>query len=317
MTRVVVVGSVNLDLAVAVPHLPVPGETILGSEVAFQPGGKGGNQAVAARRLGADTVLFAAVGADQFGDGLRTALAAEGLALDTLVTIEGAATGLAMIVVGDDGENTIVVAPGANAHLDNGRLVALADLLGPDAVLVLQLEIPLATCLAAARLARAAGATVVLNAAPLPSLPRPDLTELLSTVDILVVNEGEALSLIGNVTTLPDGPAGWKAIARDLCRLGPTTAIVTLGPRGAAGAAPEDTHWQPAFPVTPVDTTGAGDTFCGALAAALAERLPLPDAVRRGCAAGALATTRMGAQAAMPTTTELDAFLIANPDGGR
>jgi ribokinase len=318
VSEVVVVGSVNMDLAVAVSHLPTPGETVLGSDVAFRPGGKGGNQAVAARRLGADAVLFAAVGADQFGDDLRAAFDAEGVRLDGLATIVGATTGIAMIVVAGGGENSIVVAPGANALLDGGQLGALPGLLGPDAVLALQLEVPLATCLEAARQARLAGATVVLNAAPLPKLMEPTFADLLAMVDVLVVNEGEALNLSvapGATRRVPADPAGWIALAADLCRLGPACCVVTLGPRGAVAADARGGHEQPGFVVTAIDSTGAGDSFCGALAAALAERRPMPEAVRRGCAAGALATTRMGARTAMPTAAELEEFLAEN--GGR
>jgi ribokinase len=293
VSTVVVVGSVNLDLAVGVPHLPSAGETVLGTEVSFRPGGKGGNQAVAAQRLGAQTVLFAAVGDDAFGADLRRALAAEGVRLATLCTIGGAATGLAMIVVEPQGENTIVVAPGANSLLTG---VQLAGVLTQGSVLLLQLEIPLETCVEAAAQARAAGATVVLNAAPLPGA---DLHPLLSTVDVLVVNEGEAKQLFGSAE--PD----WERVRAKGLR----ACVVTLGARGALAVTAGTVHRQPPFIVEAVDTTGAGDSFCGALAVALAGGLPLSEAVRRGCAAGALATTKPGAQAALPTAPELEKFL--------
>jgi ribokinase len=321
VSRVVVVGSVNLDVAMSVPRLPAPGETVLGTEVAFRPGGKGGNQAVAARRLGAETVLYAAVGADQFGADLRATLDAEGLRLDGLATVDGATTGIALVVVAGDGENTIVVAPGANDLLAGGQLSTLPDVLGDRAVLALQLEIPLTTCLAAARRARRAGAMVVLNAAPLPKLMEPTFADLLANVDVLVVNEGEARQLSAAAGGAPDppedngDPAGWVGVAANLRRLGPAACIITLGPRGAVVADASGTGRQPAFPVPAVDSTGAGDSFCGALAAGLAHGRPLLEAVRHGCAAGALATTRMGAQTALPTAAELDGFLRAN--GGR
>ena len=301
MSRVAVVGSVNIDATVAVPALPAPGETVLGSDVVYRPGGKGGNQAVAARRLGADTALHAAVGDDAFGARLRTVLAAEGLDPAGLTTVAGISTGLAMILVDGGGENVIVVSPGANGLLDGAALTTSS---GPGEVLALQLEIPLATCLDAAGRARAAGATVVLNAAPLPKLVEPAFADLLSIVDVLVVNEGEAAQLAEETA-----PRDWAALAGRLRALGPDTVVVTLGARGAVAADAAGTYACDAFAVDVVDTTGAGDAFCGALAVALADGLPIADAVRRGCAAGALAATRMGAQAALPTRAELDAFL--------
>jgi ribokinase len=308
MSRVAVVGSVNLDAAVVVGHLPAPGETVLGSDVAYRPGGKGGNQAVAARRLGADTVLFAAVGDDSAGTRLRAALDAEGLPPHGFTTVSGAATGVAMILVGPDGENMIVVAPGANHLLDGSRLADLEPALGPGTVLALQLEIPLATCLDAAHRARAAGATVVLNAAPLPKPGEPAFVDLLTCVDVLVVNETEAVRLAVD-DELPSDVDEWVVRAHRLRALGPRTVVVTLGARGAVAADRDGGHVQDGLPVDTVDTTGAGDSFCGALAVALAEGRPTGEALRRGCAAGALATTRMGAQSALPTRTELDQFL--------
>jgi len=307
MSTVVVVGSVNLDLIVAVPHLPAPGETLLGSDVNRQPGGKGGNQAVAAHRVGARTVLVAAVGDDAFGADVRTALEHEGLPLDQVTTISGAGTGTAMIVVGNDGENTIVVSPGANALLDSSALTGVAHILAPDSVLALQLEIPIAVCVEVARMAKRQGATVVLNAAPLPKLLDPTFADLLRTVDVLVVNEGEALSLADQQR--PTDPDGWGRVAAGLHDLGPATVVVTLGAEGAVTSSDEGIGFQSAFRVQAVDTTGAGDGFCGALSAALAQGLPLRAAVRRGCAAGAIAATTTGAQSALPTATELTTFL--------
>jgi ribokinase len=304
--RVVVVGSANVDLAVRVPRLPSPGETVLGSQRATLAGGKGANQAVAARRLGAETVLIAAVGDDRFGEDIRASLARDGLPADHLVTVAGADTGVALIVVDAAGENTVVVAPGANALLDDHALGRLPALLDPGAVLVLQLEIPLAVCLAAARAARRAGAEVVLNAAPLPEAVDATLADLLHEVDLLVVNESEAARLVGRTA----GPAAAAALRE----LGPRTCVVTLGARGAVRADAADVVTQAAFHVEAVDTTGAGDAFCGALAAAIAAGIGLDEAVRRACAAGAVATTRMGAQSAMPTASELDAFLAARKD---
>ena len=223
-----------------------------------------------------------------------------------------------MIVVERKGENTIVVAPGANALFTADLMSALPAVLTPDAVLALQLEIPVASCLAAARHALDCGARVVLNAAPLPKVLDPAFGDLMATVDVLVVNEGEALRLSGRPQAPTDQAdwAGWAELADGLRGLGPSGCVVTLGSHGAVCADARGRYVQPAFDVDAVDTTGAGDSFCGALAVALADGAPLREAVRRGCAAGALAATRMGAQSAMPAAAELDQFLRQSAPGG-
>lgn len=288
---VVVVGSCNLDLIVEVGRLPRPGETVLGGDLARRPGGKGANQAVAARRLGAETAFVGAVGDDDFGTALRRALAAEGIDLAGLATVPGA-SGVALIVVDAQAENVITVAPGANRHVTAEGLSWT-----PASVLLLQLEIPLATCVAATTAARAAGARVIVNAAPLPDPADPQLRRLLELTDVLVVNEGEATGL-GSVRP------------ERLRELGPPSVVVTLGESGAEVAEGRASYAVPGNPVDAIDTTGAGDAFCGALAAALAEGRSLVDAVRWGCAAGALATTAVGAQAAMPTLAQFDALPV-------
>lgn len=307
MSRVVVVGSANLDLVVTAPHIPRAGETVLGADLVRRAGGKGGNQAVAAHRLGADTVLVAAIGDDQIAGELRSELVREGLDLSHLAVVPGVSTGVALIVVDEAGENSIVVAPGANHALGRTMMAALPGLLGPSDILSLQIEIPLATSLEAASRARDLGATVVFNAAPLPDDPDQTLMKLLGTVDVVVLNEGEALQLTGR--TPPNDVAGWAELAEDVRRLGPDIAVVTLGARGAVAATGERVHTQPAFAVDVADTTGAGDGFVGALAVALGEGRPIADALRRACAAGALATTRLGAQEALPRAHELERFL--------
>ncbi|MGA8114340.1 MAG: ribokinase, partial [Actinocatenispora sp.] len=304
---VVVVGSANVDIISRVDHLPTPGETLLARQAAFRPGGKGANQAVAASRLGADTTLYAAVGADAFGRQLRDSLGADGVRVEHVTEIDGESTGVALIVVAADGENTIVVASGANHALRPAALAGLADALTPQDVLVLQLEIPVETCCAAASAARRAGARVVLNAAPPPRPDDPSSTELLSHVDVLIVNETEAASLAG----LParSGSQEWSDIAGKLCRQGPSACVVTLGAHGAAAHDGTVGWTRPAFPADVVDTTGAGDAFCGAVAVALADSATLAEAVRQGCAAGALATGQLGAQSALPTRDALDALI--------
>jgi ribokinase len=314
VSRVVVVGSANVDMIVRVEHLPEPGQTLLGTDVALRTGGKGANQAVAACRLGAETLLYAAIGTDAFGRQIREALAGEGVRLDHLVEVDGASTGMAMIMVAADGENTIVVAPGANHALDGSATSGLAAALAPGAVLAAQLEVPIDTCLAAAGVARRAGARVVLNAAPLPRPDRPDFVALLRAVDVLIVNETEALALAGRPA--PGGPDGWIGLAGDLLRHGPAACVITLGGQGAVAHDGTAGWRQPAFLAEVVDTTGAGDAFCGALAAALAGGASLAEAVRRGCAAGALATGMLGAQAALPTGAQVDELIRAHAAAG-
>jgi len=310
MIDVVVVGSVNMDLVAEVSRLPSPGETILGTSSLTGPGGKGGNQAVAAQRVGAQTALFAAVGDDIFGNGVRGSIAAEGVNVDGVSSVAGAATGMALIVVAADGENTIVVTPGANALLDPTSVKRLSDLeLAPGAVALVQLEVPLTTCLIAAHTACGAGVRVVLNCAPTPATQTPELFDLLAVTDVLVVNQGEAQSLDRGVR--PTNIQEWQALAQRLRRLGPTSCIITLGVDGAVVADGDETYHQPGFSVGTVDTTGAGDSFCAALSTALAHEHSLADAVRRGCAAGALATTRLGAQSALPTHAALEQLLTS------
>jgi ribokinase len=301
---VVVVGSCNLDLIVEVPQLPVAGQTMLGADVVSRPGGKGANQAVAARRLGATTALVAAIGHDQFGATLHTALATEGVDLTDLVTLAGP-SGVALIVVDPHGENVIAVASGANRRLRPEHLGGLDARLTPASVLLMQLETPLDTCRAAAGIARDAGARVVLNAAPIPDPATDDLRRLLALTDVLVVNEGEALALCPRPTQ-PATTAEWESVAAALRELGPAVAIVTLGEAGAVVADADGTAATPAYPVTAVDTTGAGDAFCGAVAAALAGGRAIVDAVELGCLAGALAATAVGAQTALPTAADIN-----------
>lgn len=307
MTHVVVLGSVNFDLIVSTPHLPLPGETVMGSDVAYQPGGKGSNQAVAAHRLGADTLLIAATGDDHLGANLRTALANEGIDTSGLTTESGVPTGVALIVVDDHGENSIVVAPGANRRLGDQAVANLADVVSDASVLALQIEVPVSTSRKAAEVARNAGASVLLNAAPLPAGPTPEFAELLRTVDVLVLNEGEAVQLTG--ARPATDRAGWLGIANQVHEYGPSSAVITLGNQGAVASDSIRTFEQPAFAVDVVDTTGAGDAFSGALAMGIGSDMPLADSLRFACATAAIATTRMGAQRALPTADEVKQLL--------
>jgi ribokinase len=301
--RVVVVGSVNVDLVVVAPRLPGPGETVTGGDVARHHGGKGANQAVAAARLGAPVVFVGAVGADDFGVAARAALVDEGIDVTHLATVERP-TGVALIVVDERAENLIAVAPGANGAVTEAAVTAAFAALGvgpADVVLVCR-EIPPGTVHVTLLAARRAGATAVLNPAPADGLAPATL----DLADVLTPNETE-LAILARPTAGP-GPAGREPAARALLAGGPggRAVIVTLGAEGAL-LVPVDGPALPiaAHPVMPVDTTGAGDAFNGALAAAIADGRGLPDAVVRAVAAAGLSTTRPGARGGMPTAAEL------------
>ncbi|RFS82612.1 ribokinase [Actinomadura spongiicola] len=300
---VVVVGSVNADLVVGVDRRPAPGETVLGSDLATHPGGKGANQAVAAARLGARAALVGRIGDDGHGALLRGALAADGVGLDRLATTPGVPTGVAMITVGPDGDNSIVVSPGANARLDPADVARARDVIAGASVVSLQLEVPLPAVEAAARIAAEAGGRVVLNLSPPAAVP----DELLALCDPLVVNEHEAAFLLGAGARAED-PA---AMAAALARSGPRSVVVTCGADGAVvadGAGPEGAGGtvRIASPtVEPVDTTGAGDAFTAALCLRLARGDSPPDAARLAVRAGAAAVRRPGAQSSFPTPDEL------------
>jgi len=290
---VLVAGSANIDFVVRALRIPAPGETVLGGDLAIVPGGKGANQAAAcAKAGGAIVTMLAALGDDPFAPILQASLAAAGVAL--IEVRSDRPTGAALITVSEEAENAITVAPGANAALAPGDL---PDLAGTD-WLVLQLETPIATVTAFARAARAANVKVLLNAAPVQSLS----PALLDAVDVLVVNEDELAMLAG-----VEG-----SIADRLARTGVATTVVTLGGRGACARLDGEHLLQPAFPVVAIDTTAAGDTFCGVLAAGLAEGLEMAEALARAVAASALATTRPGAQSSIPFRAEVDALIGAS-----
>lgn len=293
---VLVAGSANVDFVVRAPHIPAPGETVIGGDLAIVPGGKGANQAVACARAGAvRTTMLLSLGNDVFAPLLERSLTDAGVSLERVHSERP--TGAALICVADNAENAITVAPGANASLAPADLPDLAGLQG----LVLQLETPIATVTAYAAAARAAGVRVFLNAAPAQSLP----SALLRSVDVLVVNEEELFAVSG-------GKAGQATIAQSLARLDVQCIVVTLGARGAVAFADGCYYVQPAFPTTAIDTTGAGDTFCGVLAAALSRGASLPDGLRTACAAAALSTSRLGAQSSIPESGEVERLLAAS-----
>ena len=295
-TGVFVAGSANLDFVVRSPHVPAPGETVLGRDAATFPGGKGANQAVAAARAGgAEVAMLLALGDDAFAPPLEQALAGAGVRAH-IVRVAGAASGSAFVCVADDGENAITVAPGANLQLQATQLPALDGV----ACLLMQLEIPLATVQACARAARAAGVRVVLNAAPVQALPEA----LRADIDVLIVNEGELAGLAG-----ARGVDAQSGIATQCSALGVPCVVTTLGAKGALLWRADGTLEQRGFAVDAIDTTGAGDVFCGVFTAGLARGAGEADALREAVAASALACTRIGAQSGTPARDELEAFL--------
>lgn len=311
--RVAVVGSANADLVVEVPRRPGGGETLLGGDLQLLPGGKGANQAAAAARVGGNTAFIARVGQDANGEFLIGALAAAGVDV-THVARDERPTGTAIIQLTPDGENSIVVSPGANQSLDIAALgaagsEAAAAWRGAD-VVVLSLEIPLDTALHVAREAHAAGARVVLNAAPSVQLD----ADVLALCDPLIVNEHEALEVLGASIDDPDAE-NYGRLAERLIAAGARSVVVTLGSAGAivavpgAGAAAADLTSVPAYRVKAVDTTGAGDAFVGAAAAELAAGRSLADAVRFATAVSAVSVQSVGAQSSYADRPEVEAFI--------
>jgi ribokinase len=292
-----VVGSANADLVVGVERRPGAGETVLGSDLAVHPGGKGANQAVAAARLGARTALLARVGDDGNGRLLLDSLRDAGV--DTVgVLVGGAPTGVALITVDPSGDNSIVVSPGANGRLTPEDVHAAGSLLSVSRVVSAQLEIPLETVVEVVR-NLPEGTRFVLN----PSPPRPLPEEVLAACDPLIVNEHEARVIAGG--DLKGSPEDW---ARALLALGPRSVVVTLGAEGALVASAEGTAQVPSVKVEAVDTTGAGDAFTAALAWRLGRSEPPSDAAAYAARVGAVAVTRPGAQVSFPTAEEVAAL---------
>jgi ribokinase len=303
MAKIIVVGSINMDLVVRTPHIPVPGQTVLGRDFRMFPGGKGANQAVAAARQGASVTLIGRLGMDAFGQQLMANIQNEGIDTRQIGVDPSTASGVALITVDVDGQNSIVVAPGANhklspTHIQDARTVfARAD------ALLLQLEIPLDTVIAAAEQAKAYNLKVIINPAPAQSLP----IELLSIIDVIIPNESETTLLTGDPVETPEQV---ETAARKLLTQGVGCVVVTLGEKGALLVQRKQPAYHvSSFNVDVVDTTAAGDSFVGTFSVALAERLSLEAAINRACAAGALATTRLGAQPSIPTNTEIDYLL--------
>jgi ribokinase len=299
---IVVIGSSNTDLIIRVPHIPSAGETILGGKFMSAAGGKGANQAVGAARAGGKVTLIARLGKDAFGDRAMAALRHDGVGVRHVSRDASAASGVALVFVARDGENSIAVAGGANAKLSPANVKQAAGVIRKAAILVMQLETPLTTVLAAALLAAKAGVLIILNPAPARPLPN----RLLKLISVLTPNETEAELLTGIKVADERGAARACAILRSR---GVSTVILTLGARGAYLADAGGQRLVPGFKVKAVDSTAAGDIFNGALAVALAEGKDVYDAVRFANAAAAYSVTRQGAQPSAPSRAKIESLL--------
>jgi len=303
----VVAGSLNMDFVVSVDRLPVPGETVLGRDFQMIPGGKGANQACAAGKLGAGAVavrMIGRVGYDVFADHLKASLAAAGVDVSAVNATKSQPTGVALIWVDRKGQNSIVVASGANHALAAADVEAMRKVFRGASLALFQLETPLDTVAAALALARQEGARTMLDPAP----AQPLSPGLLALVDILTPNESEALMLLGRAparVSLAEAPE----LAEALRMLGPRNVVLKLGDQGAYYRGERGTFHSPAFPVEVRDTTAAGDTFNAALAVALAQEQTMEQALRFANAAAAISVTRLGAQASAPARAEVDQLL--------
>lgn len=303
--EVLVIGSLNMDLTVHVDALPAPGATVLGHGLRTSPGGKGANQAMAASLAGAPTRILGRLGRDAYAQALRDSLAQGGVATDALIEDPEAPTGVALITVEASGQNTIVVAPGANGRLTPADVEAAAPWFERAGIVVLQHEVPAETVEKAVAQAAAQGLPVLLN--PAPARPHPLPRQLLERVTYLVPNETEAAAMTGGISL--DTEEGIRSAAKRLAALGPQAVILTLGDRGAFAWLDGQEAWIPPFPVTAVDATAAGDAFVGGLAAEIVRGTELTQALRFASACGALAVSRPGAQASLPRREEVLQFL--------
>jgi ribokinase len=304
--RIAVLGSINMDLVVRCALLPKPGETIIADSASEIPGGKGANQAVASARAGGQVTMIGRIGDDAFASRLRDNLSREKICVDFVSETKGCASGIAIVAVESSGENAIMVVPGANGRVTTEDVDAAANVIRSADVLLLQLEIPLESVIAAASIALEAGVRVILDPAPMPlSLPDQVLN-----VDVICPNQSEAAAIAGRpIETAEDAH---DCIPR-LHERGAKNVIITLGGQGAIVSDGASLEWIAPFAITPVDTTAAGDAFAGALAVRLAEGAQLSEAARFAAAAGAIAATRLGAQPGMPTRSEIEQLVRQTP----
>ena len=305
--KIVVVGSANTDFVLTVPALPSHGETVLGDQFRVVRGGKGANQAVAAARLGADVTLVARLGTDSFGDEALAAYKQEGIRTDFILQDPDIHSGVALIMVNENGENLIGVGPGANSHLSVENVQAAEEAIEAADCVLVQLEVPLGVVQAAVEIARRHNVKVILNPAPAQKIPQ----DILEAVDYLTPNETEAAILVGQNPS----EMGSDSLPELASILGVQNLVVTLGSKGACILQNGQTSLVPPFSIKPVDTTASGDAFNGALAVALARGEDLPQAVRYANAAGAITATRLGAQPSLPTEEELNQFMVSSAPG--
>lgn len=303
---VVVVGSLNADFVIRVAEFPLPGQTLVADEFRVFPGGKGANQAYACGKLGAAVSMIGRVGSDGQAEGLRRNLADVNVNVDHVQSVAGISTGVATITIDGHGQNQIIIVPGANGAFDVTQLQRSAPVIAKAGILLLQLEIPVETVLAAAQVGRKSGAIVILDPAPARKLP----DELLACADYLTPNETE-LAVLAGVPPAAWSPREASLIARKLMDRGARKIIVKMGSQGAVLVTRHEEHFWPARPVKAVDSTAAGDAFNGAFAAALAREESEIEAGAFATAAAALSVTRAGAQPSMPSADEVAAFLRA------
>ena len=300
-SKILVVGSANTDMVISAEHFPQPGETMMGHRFMTNHGGKGANQVVAAARLEGDTAFIGKVGDDQFGHSTIEMMKQEGIDVTGLTVTSEQPSGVALITTVASGENSIIIDSGANGVLSPADIQAAEGLFENAGIVLLQLETPVDTVTEAAALGKKHGAYVVLNPAPAPKEPLPEA--LLKNVDLLIPNETEAGYISGvNISGDEDIPAAMTEIQK----LGVKDVIITVGSRGVCARIDGEVVNVPAFKVKAVDTTAAGDTFCGALCVALANGKPLVEAIRFGCKASSISVTRRGAQMSMPRLSEID-----------
>lgn len=302
--RITVIGSSNVDLIMKVPRLPSAGETVTGGEYIQVFGGKGANTATAAARAGGQVTFICCLGKDHFGKQMVENFQADQMDTSGIQFMDDQPCGTALVMIGANGENCISVAAGANGALSIEMVKSLEDLISESCLVLLQMEIPVTTNVEVLRLAEKHGTPVLLNYAPVLE----ELIELDRKISFLVVNEVEAAALSGvPINSQPEA----SMVAEALRRRGPQNVIITLGGDGAIAATDQGMVHVQAFDVNPVDTTAAGDTFCGSLGAAIVEGLPLPEAMRQASAASAICVTHIGAQPSIPRRNEINAFLAA------